>query len=239
MSDLIRSDLKGYGLVFKNLTCNEHIDIEAKGLYAYLSSYAGATDVAFPGVELICHHLNISERRFNKYKKQLVENGFLTITRNRTANGFSNNIYHLHHKPVSYQNVSIQNVSLQNVSLQNDSTKNNSLKNNSLKNNKNKDICVSNDNALVSEFEEWYNLYDKKKDRKAAFTKYKTVRKKHPKEVIMEGTREYLKTITDKQYQKYPKTFLHNESFLDDYSKDIKKPSDNFDIDSFLEKYEE
>ena len=238
MSDLIRSDLKGYGLVFKNLTCNEHIDIEAKGLYAYLSSYAGATDVAFPGVELICHHLNISERRFNKYKKQLVENGFLTITRNRTANGFSNNIYHLHHKPVSYQNVSIQNVSLQNVSLQNDRTKNNSLKNNSLKNNSDKNICASDDDAIVSEFDEWYNLYDKKKDRKAAFIKYKAVRKKHSKEVIMKGTKDYLKTITDKQYQKYPKTFLNNESFLDDYSEEV-KGSSNFSIKSFLGDIEE
>ncbi|MEB8131518.1 hypothetical protein [Mammaliicoccus sciuri] len=76
---------------------------------------------------------------------------------------------------------------------------------------------------LTKEFEDWYNLYNKKKDRKAAFTKFKTARKKHSYEEIVKGTKEYLKTITDKQYQKYPKTFLHNESYLDDYSNDIKK----------------
>ncbi|PKE35782.1 hypothetical protein CW670_07505 [Macrococcoides caseolyticum] len=80
-----------------------------------------------------------------------------------------------------------------------------------------KDISA-NTSALESEFNEWYELYDKKKDRKAAFTKFKTARKKHEFDVIMNGTTEYLKTITDKQFQKYPKTFLHNESFLDDYS---------------------
>ncbi|MBC9873861.1 hypothetical protein [Macrococcoides bohemicum] len=76
----------------------------------------------------------------------------------------------------------------------------------------------SNDRHIESEFNEWYELYNKKKDRKAAFTKFKTARKKHEFDVIMNGTTEYLKTITDKQFQKYPKTFLHNESFLDDYS---------------------
>lgn len=79
------------------------------------------------------------------------------------------------------------------------------------------------ENQLTKEFDDWYNLYDKKKDRKAAFTKFKTARKKHSYEEIVKGTKEYLKTITDKQYQKYPKTFLHNESYLDDYSNDIKK----------------
>ncbi len=39
----------------------------------------------------------------------------------------------------------------------------------------------------------------------------------------MQGTREYLKTITDKQYQKYPKTFLTNESYMNDYSEEIKE----------------
>ncbi|RXK19062.1 replication protein [Macrococcus sp. DPC7161] len=74
------------------------------------------------------------------------------------------------------------------------------------------------DSQLINEFNEWYELYNKKKDRKAAFTKFKTARKKHTFEVIMKGTKEYLKTITNKQYQKYPKTFLHNESYLEDYS---------------------
>src|SRR5699024_9317265 len=106
----------------------------------------------------------------------------------------------------------------------NDITKNNI--------NKNDNICANKfaselENQLTKEFENWYNLYDKKKDRKAAFTKFKTARKKHSYEEIVKGTKEYLKTITDKQYQKYPKTFLHNESYLDDYSNDIKTDKGN------------
>ncbi|EUN58518.1 hypothetical protein Q190_01558 [Staphylococcus aureus M1189] len=73
------------------------------------------------------------------------------------------------------------------------------------------------------QFEEWWKLYNKKKDKKMSFTKFKSCVKKHTFEQIMQGTREYLKTITDKQYQKYPKTFLTNESYMNDYSEEIKE----------------
>ncbi|MGX0380729.1 hypothetical protein ACUXSU_002230 [Staphylococcus auricularis] len=36
----------------------------------------------------------------------------------------------------------------------------------------------------------------------------------------MKGTKKYLNTISNKQYQKYPKTFLSQESYLNDYDKE-------------------
>ncbi len=44
----------------------------------------------------------------------------------------------------------------------------------------------------------------------------------------MNGTQAYLKTITNKQYQKYPKTFLSQESFLNDYSEEIDKNTNQY-----------
>ncbi|MGX0020195.1 helix-turn-helix protein [Staphylococcus hominis] len=70
-------------------------------------------------------------------------------------------------------------------------------------------------------FEEWWKLYDKKLDKKKAFSLFKSALKKHEFETIMNGTKEYLKTITDKQYQKYPKTFLSQESYLNDFSEEL------------------
>ena len=70
-------------------------------------------------------------------------------------------------------------------------------------------------------FEEWWKLYDKKLDKKKAFSLFKSALKKHEFETIMNGTREYLKTITDKQYQKYPKTFLSQESYLNDFTEEL------------------
>ncbi|HHD0807787.1 TPA: helix-turn-helix domain-containing protein [Staphylococcus aureus] len=83
------------------------------------------------------------------------------------------------------------------------------------------------------QFEEWWKLYDKKKDKKISFTKFKSCLKKHSFEQITQGTREYLKTITDKQYQKYPKTFLTNESYMNDYSEEIKAEVNNQYVDAF------
>lgn len=231
MNDEIKSDITGYGLVFKNVLKRNDIDIEAKALYAYLSSYAGSDTKAFPGVSLICHDLNISEKRFQKYRKQLESIGVITIERKRTGNGFSKNIYTINHNSVSGHFVPVGNLPVRKLPVGNDVTKNNSIKNNSIKNNNSKNNSATNvaselENQLTREFEDWYNLYNKKKDRKAAFTKFKTARKQHSYEEIVKGTKEYLKTITDKQYQKHPKTFLHNESYLDDYSNDIKKAND-------------
>lgn len=48
----------------------------------------------------------------------------------------------------------------------------------------------------------------KKWIRKKAFSLFKSALKKHDFETIMKGTKKYLNTISNKQYQKYPKTFL-------------------------------
>ena len=231
MSDEVRTDITGYGLVFKSVLKRNDIDAEAKALYSYLSSYAGSDTKAFPGVSLICHDLNFSEKRFQKYRKQLEDAGVITIERKRTNNGFSKNIYTINHKTVSSHFVPVQKLPVGKLPVGNDVTKNNSIKNNSIKNNNIKNsatkVASELENQLTKEFENWYNLYDKKKDRKAAFTKFKSARKKHSYEEIVKGTKEYLKTITNKQYQKYPKTFLNNESYLDDYSNDIKTDKGN------------
>ena len=239
MSDEVRTDITGYGLVFKSVLKRNDIDAEAKALYSYLSSYAGSDTKAFPGVSLICHDLNFSEKRFQKYRKQLEDAGVITIERKRTNNGFSKNIYTINHKTVSSHFVPVQKLPVGKLPVGNDVTKNNSIKNNSIKNNSIKNsatkVASELENQLTKEFESWYNLYDKKKDRKAAFTKFKTARKKHSYEEIVKGTKEYLKTITDKQYQKYPKTFLNNESYLDDYSNDIKNNESSY-LDKVLNK---
>lgn len=82
-------------------------------------------------------------------------------------------------------------------------------------------------------FEEWWKLYDKKLDKKKAFSLFKSALKKHEFETIMNGTKEYLKTITDKQYQKYPKTFLSQESYLNDFSEESPQQTTNQYTDAF------
>lgn len=143
---------KGYGTVPKLVMQDKDIDPEAKAIYAYICSFAGAGTSAFPGISIMCKELPMSEKRFHKFKNQLIDKGYLHIERERKSDGsgWGNNIYHLIQEiaekkpvtgqndmiqPVTGQNVTLQNVTRQDVTLQNDMTNNNSFNNNSSINN--------------------------------------------------------------------------------------------------------
>lgn len=138
MSDRLIDVIGGYGTVYKEVLKDKELSIEAKAIYSYLSSYAGGKDTAFPSIGLICHELNISEKRFYKHRKELLDKNIISKTRERTNNGFSKTIYTINHHFVHGQFVRVRNVHGQNVHGQNVGTKNNSIKKNNNKNNSSK-----------------------------------------------------------------------------------------------------
>lgn len=127
---------KGYGIVPKLVMKDEDLSIEAKAIYAYLCSYAGAGKTAFPSVDLICNNLGISENRFYKHRKPLVDKGYINVEREKTDSGWSNNIYTLNSE-VHLQIEGIRNEDIQNIGIQNEGTNNNILNNNNINNNSN------------------------------------------------------------------------------------------------------
>lgn len=157
---------KGYGLMPQMITRDKDLSIEAKAIYGYLSAFAGNNHEAFPSVELICSELGISENRYRKHRKTLLEKGFIRIRRERLENGFSKNYYELVQmipESVPRQNVGIQNVGVGNVGVQilgvgNEGTNNNSLKSISINNNNTKNKQPNNqpdrDFAKVIDFYE-------------------------------------------------------------------------------------
>ncbi|PTI86186.1 helix-turn-helix domain-containing protein [Staphylococcus warneri] len=220
MTEKITTNLTGYGLVFKRVMKDTNISIEAKALYSYLSSYAGADESSYPSVKLIKHELNIGKQRYQRARKELENAGYLQVDRKQNGNIYGSNLYTVYHNPrqVDSRPVDSQPVEIQ--SVDNQPTTINSFTINSSTNNSN---TINNSATEVTRerFEEWWKLYDKKKDKKPSYTKFKSCLKKHSFEQIMQGTREYLKTIKDKQYQKYPKTFLNSESYMNDYSEEL------------------
>ncbi|KOP81984.1 hypothetical protein AMS60_05495 [Bacillus sp. FJAT-21945] len=70
-----------------------------------------------------------------------------------------------------------------------------------------------------NEFEQFWNIYPRKVDKKKAAKSFKTAIKNHPLEIILAGTEKYAKQVekTDKQYIKHPATFLNNDSFIDGF----------------------
>ena len=134
MSDKIRLKgvyEQGYGLSPKLVMRDKNLSIEAKAIYAYMSSFAGSGGSAFPKIETACKDLNISKNRFLKYRKELVDYGYITIEKERKSGKFDNNVYilnntvasnHRHGKSSPRQNEATNN----NKDLNNNSSLNSS-----------------------------------------------------------------------------------------------------------------
>lgn len=99
MSDtLSRRDImsQGFGIIPKKVMRDRTLSVEAKAIYAYLASFAGSEHIAFPSVSLMCDELSMSRDRFYKYRKQLVESGYVEILNCKNDEGkFSKNVYRL------------------------------------------------------------------------------------------------------------------------------------------------
>src|SRR5690625_2449915 len=96
MSDTIKLSgilEQGYGISPKLVMRDKDLTIEAKAIYAYMSSFAGNGESAFPKITTICKDLNISENRFRRHREMLLNKGYITIQRNRKKGMFDNNVY--------------------------------------------------------------------------------------------------------------------------------------------------
>jgi len=121
MTDKVRLEgilEEGYGLSPKLVMRDKGLTIEAKAIYAYMSSFAGNGEKAFPKVSTVCRDLQISRQRFNRHRQLLIEKGYISIEKRRNEGKFDNNIYilnstvvtkHHHGKTPQWQNVTTNN----------------------------------------------------------------------------------------------------------------------------------
>ncbi|EUJ24730.1 hypothetical protein PGRAN_02505 [Listeria grandensis FSL F6-0971] len=91
---------QGYGMIAKTVMRDKELSIEAKSIYSYLASFAGAGSTAFPTIELMLGELNISRDRFYKHRKQLVEKGYIKIIQSKGEKGLQKkNVYEIVNNP--------------------------------------------------------------------------------------------------------------------------------------------
>lgn len=93
---------KGYGIIGKLVMQDKRLTIEAKAIYAYFRSYAGAGTSAFPGVKKIVDDLGISENRYYRHLKLLKEFDYIRVEQIIQSGGkYNHNIYTLVDTPNS------------------------------------------------------------------------------------------------------------------------------------------
>lgn len=212
-------------LVHKGFIYDDKLSARAKGVLLYLLSRPNDWQIYTSEVQ---KHMKDGVKSVNSAVNELINVGYIKRTLKRSDKGtFKGYEYLVYETPTEMpftENGQTENGLAENGQTENrqgHTTKNNRTNNELTNNNKtNNDSNTSATDVTRERFENWWKLYDKKLDKKKAFSLFKSALKKHSYETIMEGTREYLKTITNKQYQKYPKTFLSQESYMNDFTEE-------------------
>lgn len=82
-----------YGYILQGVMRDKRLSVEAKAVYAYLSSFADSDGYCFPAVDTICGELNMSKARYYRHFRQLIEMGVVQVNQSRRANRLGGNVY--------------------------------------------------------------------------------------------------------------------------------------------------
>lgn len=155
---------EGYGIIAKKVMKDKNLNVISKSIYAYICSYSGKGNDAFPSQKLICSDLGISKDTLSKYVAQLKEFGYITVRQEKENGKFARNVYTINIIPCM--------ISSDTVKTESDffgygevDTNNNSYNNNNNINNNN--VVCSTDNTpvekekLKAKIDEYKNLISK------------------------------------------------------------------------------
>lgn len=86
---------QGYGIMPKVVMRDRRLTVDAKAIYAYMVSFAGAGQTAFPKRATILADLCMSKTSFYKHFQLLLEHDYIRINRQKRGNLLGRNIYTL------------------------------------------------------------------------------------------------------------------------------------------------
>lgn len=85
----------GYGTVPKLVMLDQSLSAKAKGVYAYMCSYAGAGNSAYPFLGTILNDLNVCKSAYYGYYNELVSRGYISVIQNSENGRFQAATYKL------------------------------------------------------------------------------------------------------------------------------------------------
>ena len=105
-ADVLRAEginCKGYGVIPKFVMQDQQLSVEAKGIYAYLCSYAGNGIFAFPSRNLMLSELGMCKDAFYNHYNALIKEGYITVIRDSSKGITGHNIYTLVPNPKKFE----------------------------------------------------------------------------------------------------------------------------------------
>lgn len=81
---------------FKKAVTDKNLSIEAKGIYCYISCFSNNGIAKNISLKDITENLNIGKDRFYKYRKELIQKGYIKVAQPQNTEGtFKANVYYL------------------------------------------------------------------------------------------------------------------------------------------------
>jgi len=209
----------GYGNVYKDILSNPKLSLQAKGIYAYLSSFTGDQEYCFPSYDTMQKHLCISRASISKYLKELVAFGVVAINKRFTGSNqyFLTDLGDFKHDSSKYEPLpKVQNMNYDSSDNELPKVQNmNSIKNTSLRTDKK--------NTYSESFLNFWNEYHEITGKvKAECPKHETW--KHWKKLTntekakaLDTIKAYSSTVQDKKYTVIARTYLAKKRFNDEY----------------------
>ena len=158
MSDILQVqgiNEKGFGIIPKLVMQDKRLTAEAKAIYGYFCSYAGAGRTAFPSRNKIVSDLGMSINRYYSHFRLLTDCGYIVVERQPPVKGIlQRNIYTLIESVPCIQNRDMEEPCIRYPDMDDPCMDNEYTKSNSLKNNSSKSISQSSPSAKTDRQDE-------------------------------------------------------------------------------------
>lgn len=127
--------------MYQEIMRNKNLSVEAKAIYAYLSSIAGVDGICYPSIDTIQSDLSISKGRLSKYMNELTSSGVVEKVREKCGNLYGKNVYKVTHKNEVAEDLKsifreVENREVESREVENLTTNNNNTNINNINNNK-------------------------------------------------------------------------------------------------------
>ena len=205
-----------YGFITAEVRYDADLTGDEKILYAEITALSNKHGYCYASNDYFAKLFSVTNVTVSRRINKLKDKGYLKIIYKRSGTVVTNRKVY----PLTQTITAVNNPD--NGPLTDEATAvNRTVKENTITNN-----TITKNNITLTEhecFEDWWNLYDKKKARPAAVKAFNKAIENYSYETIETGTKDFLKTVTSKQYQPYPATFLNQERFLDEIDDTDKK----------------
>lgn len=211
-TDIIKSisiNSAGFGTIPKLVMQDKNLDICAKAIYAYFSSFAGAGDSCFPSRTKICYDLGISNERLSKYLRQLKEYGYITIEQVKENGKFSHNVYTINPEKPCTENTDTVKTDIGKLD-----TNINSYNINNIYKNNNIDVEVR---KKVSSYDEIINGYTSDDSLKSAIYEFIKMRKMIKKPLTDKALKLMLSKLDKMATSNGEKIAILNQSIMNSW----------------------